>query len=53
LFDHAVFLHGDAGERRLIVYSASCEHDTRSKLARLLPDEAELGREPELLSLAN
>jgi transcriptional regulator with XRE-family HTH domain len=52
-FDHAVFLHGDANEQRLVVYSPACEHDTRSKLARLLADEPEIGPEPELLALAN
>ena len=39
MFDHAVFHHGEAGEQRLIVYSPSCEHDTRAKLARLLEDD--------------
>ena len=37
-FDHAVFHHGESGEQRLILYSPSCEHDTRAKLARLLED---------------
>jgi transcriptional regulator with XRE-family HTH domain len=44
-FDHAVFRHGDGegGDLRLILYTPSCEHDTRVKLARLLEDdEAEL-----------
>ena len=39
-FDHAVFNHGEVGEQRLIVYSPTCEYDTRAKLARLLEDEA-------------
>jgi transcriptional regulator with XRE-family HTH domain len=42
-FDHAVFRHGETGDLRLILYTPSCEHDTRAKLARLLQeDEAEL-----------
>jgi transcriptional regulator with XRE-family HTH domain len=53
VFDHAVFLHGDAGEKRLVVYSPSCEHDTRSKLVRLLAEESAPQLEPELLALAN
>jgi hypothetical protein len=40
---------GDPAFEELI---PSCDHDTRSKLARLLPDEAELEFEPELLALA-
>ena len=36
VFDHAVFNYGDLGEQRLVIYSPSCEHDTRSKLAELL-----------------
>ncbi len=35
-FDHAVFRHGESGELRLILYTPSCEHDTRAKLAELL-----------------
>ena len=38
MFDHAVFQHGESGEQRLVLYSPSCEHDTRAKLARLLED---------------
>ena len=38
-FDHAVFRHGETGDQRLILYTPSCEHDTRAKLARLLDDE--------------
>jgi len=49
VFDHAVFHHGDAGEQRLIVYSPSCEQDTRAKLGRLLADELE----PGLLAVAS
>jgi transcriptional regulator with XRE-family HTH domain len=42
-FDHAVFRHGETGDMRLVLYTPSCEHDTRAKLARLLQeDEAEL-----------
>jgi transcriptional regulator with XRE-family HTH domain len=37
-FDHAVFLHGEEGEQRLILYTPACEHDTRDKLALLLED---------------
>jgi transcriptional regulator with XRE-family HTH domain len=40
-FDHAVFHHGEAGERRLIVYSPACEHDTLAKLDRLLDGDAQ------------
>jgi transcriptional regulator with XRE-family HTH domain len=40
VFDHAVFRHGDLGERRLIIYSPSCEQDTRAKLERLLEEDA-------------
>jgi transcriptional regulator with XRE-family HTH domain len=40
VFDHAVFNHGDHGEQRLVLYSPSCEQDTRAKLARLLEDNA-------------
>ena len=47
-FDHAVFLHGDSGEKRLILYSPACESDTREKLARLLEDEDARVRELEL-----
>jgi transcriptional regulator with XRE-family HTH domain len=43
-FDHAVFRHGETGDLRLILYTPSCEHDTRAKLAELLEtDEDELG----------
>ncbi len=38
-FDHAVFRHGDTGEQRLILYTPSCEYDTRAKLDRLLAVE--------------
>jgi len=48
-FDHAVFQYGEAGEQRLIVYSPSCEQDTRAKLGRLLADELE----PGLLAVAS
>jgi transcriptional regulator with XRE-family HTH domain len=37
-FDHGVFQHGETGEQRLILYSPTCEHNTREKLARLLED---------------
>jgi transcriptional regulator with XRE-family HTH domain len=37
-FDHAVFRHGEAAQQRLVLYTPSCEHDTRAKLA-LLEDE--------------
>jgi transcriptional regulator with XRE-family HTH domain len=40
VFDHAVFNYGDLGEQRLVIYSPSCEHDTRSKLAQLLEPDA-------------
>ncbi len=40
VFDHAVFRHGDLGQQRLILYSPSCEQDTRAKLARLLEEDA-------------
>jgi hypothetical protein len=40
-FDHAVFHHGESGEQRLIIYSPTCEYDTRAKLVRLLEDELE------------
>ena len=39
-FDHAVFRHGETGELRLILYTPSCEHDTRTKLTRLLEEDA-------------
>jgi transcriptional regulator with XRE-family HTH domain len=39
-FDHAVFQHGETGERRLIIYSPACENDTRAKLAALLEEES-------------
>jgi len=38
-FDHAVFRHGEGGDLRLILYTPSCEHDTRAKLAELLEDD--------------
>jgi PAS domain-containing protein len=47
-FDHAVFHHGESGEQRLILYTPSCEHDTRAKLARLLGDEDADPRELEV-----
>jgi transcriptional regulator with XRE-family HTH domain len=47
-FDHAVFQHGDAGERRLVVYSPACENNTREKLARLLGDAETDAHELEL-----
>ena len=47
-FDHAVFLHGEAGDQRLVVYSPACEFDTRAKLAQLLDDE----REPDVAPVA-
>jgi transcriptional regulator with XRE-family HTH domain len=48
-FDHAVFRHGEAGDLRLILYTPSCEHDTRAKLEQLLEsDEDELRLEPAL-----
>jgi PAS domain-containing protein len=41
-FDHAVFRHGETGDLRLVLYTPSCEHDTRAKLAQLLgQDELE------------
>jgi PAS domain-containing protein len=40
VFDHAVFNYGEEGEQRLVIYSPSCEHDTRSKLAQLLEPDA-------------
>jgi transcriptional regulator with XRE-family HTH domain len=39
VFDHAVFNYGDLGEQRLVVYSPSCEQDTRAKLAQLLGED--------------
>jgi PAS domain-containing protein len=39
VFDHAVFTHGDLGEQRLVIYSPSCEQDTRAKLAQLLDED--------------
>jgi transcriptional regulator with XRE-family HTH domain len=36
VFDHAVFTHGESSEQRLVLYSPSCEQDTRAKLAQLL-----------------
>jgi transcriptional regulator with XRE-family HTH domain len=48
-FDHAVFQHGDTGELRLVLYTPTCEHDTRAKLAQLLDQDAdELELEPAL-----
>jgi PAS domain-containing protein len=48
-FDHAVFRHGETGDLRLILYTPSCEHDTRAKLAQLLDQrEDELELEPAL-----
>ncbi len=47
-FDHAVFLHGETADQRLVVYSPACEFDTHAKLARLLEDQ----REPDLASVA-
>jgi PAS domain-containing protein len=48
-FDHAVFRHGETSDLRLILYTPSCEHDTRAKLAQLLEqDEDELGLAPAL-----
>lgn len=47
-FDHAVFLHGEAGEQRLVLYTPSCEHDTRAKLGRLLGDATEDALAPAL-----
>jgi PAS domain-containing protein len=46
-FDHAVFRHGETGDLRLILYTPSCEHDTRAKLAALL-SETEDALEPAL-----
>jgi transcriptional regulator with XRE-family HTH domain len=43
VFDHAVFTHGELGEQRLVVYSPSCEGDTRSKLAELVAKDAPVG----------
>jgi transcriptional regulator with XRE-family HTH domain len=39
VFDHAVFNHGDLGEQRLVIYSPSCEQNTRAKLAKLLGED--------------
>jgi transcriptional regulator with XRE-family HTH domain len=39
VFDHAVFRHGETGEQRLILYSPTCEHDTRGKLAAMLEED--------------
>jgi transcriptional regulator with XRE-family HTH domain len=48
-FDHGVFRHGETGDLRLILYTPSCEHDTRAKLTQLLEtDEDELGLAPAL-----
>jgi PAS domain-containing protein len=46
-FDHAVFRHGETGDLRLILYTPSCEHDTRAKLEQLLESE-EPANEPVL-----
>jgi hypothetical protein len=43
VFDHAVFHHGESGEQRLVLYSPSCEHDTRTKLAELLGENVAVG----------
>jgi transcriptional regulator with XRE-family HTH domain len=43
VFDHAVFNHGDLGEQRLVVYSPSCEQDTRRKLSQLLEADPPVG----------
>jgi PAS domain-containing protein len=51
-FDHAVFLHGEAGEQRLIIYSPTCEYDTPAKLGRLLQDELQGDLEPDLAPVA-
>jgi PAS domain-containing protein len=48
VFDHAVFQYGEGGEQRLVVYSPSCEHDTRAKMAALLADDEEIPRDLEL-----
>jgi transcriptional regulator with XRE-family HTH domain len=48
-FDHGVFRHGETGDLRLILYTPSCEHDTRAKLSQLLEvDENALGLEAAL-----
>jgi hypothetical protein len=39
VFDHAVFTHGELNEQRLVVYSPSCEGDTRTKLAQLVEQD--------------
>jgi PAS domain-containing protein len=39
-FAHAVFLHGERTEQRLVVYSPMCENDTQAKLAQLLEQDA-------------
>jgi len=36
VFEHAVFLHGDVSEQRLVLFSPMAEEDTPAKLARLL-----------------
>jgi PAS domain-containing protein len=36
VFEHAGFNHADATEQRLILWSPTCEHDTREKMDRLL-----------------
>jgi PAS domain-containing protein len=41
VFDHAVFNHGEEGERRLVVYSPAPEQDTRAKLAQLLAGDGD------------
>ena len=48
-FDHAVFRHGDTGDLRLVLYTPSCEHQTRAKLAQLFEvDEDETMLAPAL-----
>jgi hypothetical protein len=37
-----VFRHGESSDLRLILYTPSCEHDTRAKLAELLEEEPAL-----------
>jgi PAS domain-containing protein len=38
-FEHAVFLHAEVPEQRLVLYSPVCEDDTPAKLAQLLDEE--------------
>jgi PAS domain-containing protein len=52
IFDHAVFQYGEGGEQRLVVYSPSCEQDTRAKMARLLADDDEVRDDVELAMAA-